>query len=258
MTVPTAILPVHPTCSMPATTRHSGGDFAAAGRAVTVRPVRAAITMLAQQMPPETRIAPVGEAGLRRQHTHLQNPQRRPPPDRRILICPATFSAFNSPREHTFSAEAIDDAKVVVIKRSALTALRRLRCRGRPAALRAHQLRIAAHAGSRLATVKSAQERVAGFLLEMADRAAAGNVVELPMSRQDIADYLGLTIETVSRTLTGLESAAAIEMPSSRRIVLRRPIRAEPPKRLSGSREIWRIGKQRWHRRQHGGKQRRP
>lgn len=72
-----------------------------------------------------------------------------------------------------------------------------------------------------LLLVKSAQERVASFLLEMAERARAGNTVELPMSRQDIADYLGLTIETVSRTLTGLESAAAIEVPTSRRIVLR-------------------------------------
>jgi CRP/FNR family nitrogen fixation transcriptional regulator len=41
------------------------------------------------------------------------------------------------------------------------------------------------------------------------------------MSRQDIADYLGLTIETVSRTLTQLENAAAIAVPTSRRIVLR-------------------------------------
>jgi len=41
------------------------------------------------------------------------------------------------------------------------------------------------------------------------------------MSRQDIADYLGLTIETVSRTLTHFETAAAIELPRSRRIVLR-------------------------------------
>ena len=72
-----------------------------------------------------------------------------------------------------------------------------------------------------LLLVKSAQERVASFLLEMAERAAGGNIVELPMSRQDIADYLGLTIETVSRTLTGLESVAAIEVPTSRRIVLR-------------------------------------
>ena len=69
--------------------------------------------------------------------------------------------------------------------------------------------------------IKNAQERVAGFLLEMAERAAGGGAVELPMSRQDIADYLGLTIETVSRTLTQLEKTAAIELPTSRRIVLR-------------------------------------
>jgi CRP-like cAMP-binding protein len=55
----------------------------------------------------------------------------------------------------------------------------------------------------------------------MAERASNGDAVELTMSRQDIADYLGLTIETVSRTLTGLESEAAIALPTSRRIVLR-------------------------------------
>jgi CRP-like cAMP-binding protein len=69
--------------------------------------------------------------------------------------------------------------------------------------------------------IKSAQQRVACFLLEMADRLANGEAVELPMSRQDIADYLGLTIETVSRTLTQLETEAAIALPTSRRIVLR-------------------------------------
>jgi CRP-like cAMP-binding protein len=55
----------------------------------------------------------------------------------------------------------------------------------------------------------------------MAERVSGGNSIELPMSRQDIADYLGLTIETVSRTLTSLECAAAIQLPTSRRIVLR-------------------------------------
>lgn len=62
---------------------------------------------------------------------------------------------------------------------------------------------------------------MASFLLEMAEHGPAGSVIELPMARQDIADYLGLTIETVSRTLTALENCAAIEVPSSRRIVLR-------------------------------------
>ena len=67
---------------------------------------------------------------------------------------------------------------------------------------------------------KSALERVASFLIRMSTRGAAGEAVDLPMSRSDIADYLGLTIETVSRTFTQLERDRAISMPSSRHIVL--------------------------------------
>jgi CRP/FNR family nitrogen fixation transcriptional regulator len=63
---------------------------------------------------------------------------------------------------------------------------------------------------------------VVDFLVDMAARVSGGNDFELPMSRQDIADYLGLTIETVSRTMTHLASAAAIELPSSRRVILRK------------------------------------
>ena len=123
--------------------------------------------------------------------------------------------------EHTFSADAIADTKVVVVKRSALTALA-----GRDVAIARELLALIGRELRRvqdhvLLLVKSAQERVASFLLEMADRTCAGNVVHLPMSRQDIADYLGLTIETVSRTLTSLEGADAIEVSTSRRIVLR-------------------------------------
>jgi CRP/FNR family transcriptional regulator, nitrogen fixation regulation protein len=123
--------------------------------------------------------------------------------------------------EHTFSAEAIADTKAILVKHSALTALaaRNATISRELLAITGCELRrVQDHV---LLLVKSAQERVASFLLEMAERARAGNTVELPMSRQDIADYLGLTIETVSRTLTGLESAAAIEVPTSRRIVLR-------------------------------------
>lgn len=123
--------------------------------------------------------------------------------------------------EHTLSAEAIADAKVLVVKRSALSAL----C-SRNASIAQELFALTGRELHRvqdrtLLLVKSAQERVASFLLEMSERVPGGNAIDLPMSRQDIADYLGLTIETVSRTLTLLETCAAIEVPTSRRIVLR-------------------------------------
>src|SRR5215813_2508972 len=123
--------------------------------------------------------------------------------------------------EHTFSAEAITEAKVLVVKRGALVALaeRDSDVARQLWALTGRELsRVQDHI---LLLIKTAQERVAGFLLEMAERSSRDGALELPMSRQDIADYLGLTIETVSRTLTTLENTAAIELPSSRRIVLR-------------------------------------
>jgi CRP/FNR family nitrogen fixation transcriptional regulator len=69
--------------------------------------------------------------------------------------------------------------------------------------------------------IKTAPERVASFLLEFARRIQSSDEVELPMSRRDIADYLGLTIETVSRMLTQFEKTSAIALPTSRRIILR-------------------------------------
>lgn len=122
---------------------------------------------------------------------------------------------------HLFSAEAVTGATVLVVKRSALIALanRDGDVARQLWAFTASELsRVQQHM---LLLIKSAQERVASFLIEMAGRCACAETIELPMSRQDIADYLGLTIETVSRTLTQLESRAAIALPTSRRIVLR-------------------------------------
>ena len=134
---------------------------------------------------------------------------------------PGDMFGLETGHEHTFSAEAISDCKIIVIKRSAVVALA---ARDNDVARQMWELtarELQRTQDRMLALIRSAQERVAGFLLEMADRASNGGAVELPMSRQDIADYLGLTIETVSRTLTQLEKSATIELPTSRRIVLR-------------------------------------
>ena len=67
---------------------------------------------------------------------------------------------------------------------------------------------------------KNALERVAAFLLDMAKRTKADSVVELAMARHDIADYLGLTLETVSRMLAELKERGAIRLESARRVHL--------------------------------------
>jgi CRP-like cAMP-binding protein len=138
---------------------------------------------------------------------------------------PGDMFGLESGAEHMFSAEAITPAKVLVIRRSTVAALA-----ARDHSVAQQLLAMTSRELARLQDhlmllIKTAQERVAGFLLEMAEHACAsnqaGNEIELTMSRQDIADYLGLTIETVSRTLTQLENSAAIALPSARRIVLR-------------------------------------
>ena len=65
---------------------------------------------------------------------------------------------------------------------------------------------------------QSAVERVAAFLVDMSERQGGLRQVELPMSRNDIADYLGLTIETVSRVFTRLKQEGIIRLPSLRSV----------------------------------------
>ncbi len=121
---------------------------------------------------------------------------------------------------HCSSADAIRDTRTIVTKRSRL-----LRCAERNSdiayrlwSITASELRRSEHHAVLL--MKPARERVAGFLLDMAQRPAK-DTIQLPMPRQDIADYLGLTIETVSRNLSQLSEARVIELDGSRRITLR-------------------------------------
>jgi CRP/FNR family transcriptional regulator, nitrogen fixation regulation protein len=137
------------------------------------------------------------------------------------FLLPGDMFGLEAGDAHGSSAEAVADSVILVIKRSAVVALaaRDPEVAREMWTLTAQELGRAQN--HMLLLIRNAQERIAAFLLEMAARAPGADSVELPMSRQDIADYLGLTIETVSRTLTQLEAEAAIALPTSRRIVLR-------------------------------------
>ncbi len=63
---------------------------------------------------------------------------------------------------------------------------------------------------------QSAVERIAAFLMDMSERQGGLRTIELPMSRTDIADYLGLTIETVSRVFSKLRQKGIVRLPSLR------------------------------------------
>ncbi len=67
---------------------------------------------------------------------------------------------------------------------------------------------------------KNALERLAAFLLEMARRSGSDDVLDLAMPRHDIADYLGLTLETVSRMFAELKEAGIVRLESARRVHL--------------------------------------
>ncbi|MGG5810418.1 Crp/Fnr family transcriptional regulator [Falsiroseomonas sp. CW058] len=73
---------------------------------------------------------------------------------------------------------------------------------------------------------RTAEGRVAAFLLSLVEagrrRGAVGGVLDMPMTRGDIADFLGLTLETVSRTLTAFRRRGWIREPSHGRMELLR------------------------------------
>jgi CRP/FNR family nitrogen fixation transcriptional regulator len=125
--------------------------------------------------------------------------------------------------EHRFSAEAVGDVTVIAWRRSRLDALIQddaaFRHRIMTATLRSLER---AQDHMLLLGRKTAQEKMATFLLDMADRLSRDEEhFELPMQRSDIADHLGLTIETVSRTLTQFARSGLIRLlPAGRSIGL--------------------------------------
>lgn len=128
--------------------------------------------------------------------------------------------------EHRFSAEAAADTVVTTYRRSTLQSLA-----VSGGSFAQDILASMVHALERaqehmlLLGRKSAMEKIAAFLLSMAERTHAA-ALALPMGRSDIADHLGLTIETVSRSLTQLERRGVIALPTGRRTIILKDLEA--------------------------------
>ncbi|MDI7864468.1 helix-turn-helix domain-containing protein [Rhizobiaceae bacterium n13] len=129
---------------------------------------------------------------------------------------PGEWFGFGANSVHRFSAEAIG---YTGIQSLGLTATMDLSSSLMPAVLQClaraqdHQL---------LITRQCATERTAAFLSEMAERQGDRNLVQLPMARADIADYLGLTTESVSRSFTRLKDKGVIRFHGQRSIEIAR------------------------------------
>lgn len=143
---------------------------------------------------------------------------------RRIVdfLLPGDFFGFGVRNAHHFSVEAIAQPTVVQsYPRGRFEAL--AECDGATArAVRemAFEALARAQASALILGRVTAPEKVLSFLLEMADRSGEGDRahVALPMSRYDIADYLAISVETVSRALSHLKRQGAIRFETTRRI----------------------------------------
>ena len=114
---------------------------------------------------------------------------------------------------HTLTAEAVEGVAAIAYRRSDFASLMRRDPAVTEALMSATLANLdRAHEHMVLLGRKTAMERMASFLLDLARRLSCGDRVRLPMQRSDIADHLGLTIETVSRTLTQMVRADLIRL----------------------------------------------
>jgi CRP-like cAMP-binding protein len=140
------------------------------------------------------------------------------------FLFPGDFLGFMEFGEHKFTAEAVNDAVLMSFPRIVLLKLRNERAsvQERFLTLVAQQV-LDAHTHLMILGRATANERVASFLISLWKRIGVedDDVLDVPMSRLDIADYLGLTIETVCRVLSELKRARIIEVPDARHLVVR-------------------------------------
>ncbi len=138
------------------------------------------------------------------------------------FLLPGDFIGLELDDAYRFTAEAVSDATLMRYSRPAVDRL----AQQRPRLARCLLDRIcgdlfAAQSQMLLLGRKNAVERLASFLLAMADRSGTGDRLSLPMTRNDIADHLGLTTETVSRIFGQLKSQGVIRMQASSEVLLK-------------------------------------
>jgi CRP/FNR family transcriptional regulator, nitrogen fixation regulation protein len=135
---------------------------------------------------------------------------------------PGDVFGLESGATHRLAAESIIDTTVRLVKRNNLEKAAGLdvHVARKLWAMTAGELK---HAEDHMLLLgrKNAMERVATFLLEMDRRLAVAGMMALPMCRRDIGDYLGLTLETVSRALSELHAIGVLGFSGARQIVLR-------------------------------------
>jgi len=121
----------------------------------------------------------------------------------------------------SLSIEAATDTELLFIKRKGLLSLASRDARIANILLRATTNELARAQEHVLLMSKNAKCRTASFLTDLWVRLGKAQYLDVPMSHQDIADYLGLTIETLSRSITDLEHSGLISrVPSPRRLLL--------------------------------------
>ena len=138
------------------------------------------------------------------------------------FLLPGDVFGLESGTAHRLAAEAIIDTTVRLVKRRSLE-----QAAGVDVQVARHLWTMTTgdlrHAEDHMLLLgrKNALERVANFLLEMDRRLAVAGLMALPMCRRDIGDYLGLTLETVSRALSQLHNEGVLGFSGARQIVLR-------------------------------------
>jgi CRP/FNR family nitrogen fixation transcriptional regulator len=128
---------------------------------------------------------------------------------------------LESGQDHRFTAEAVEHVVVEAYRRSQFASLLHVNA-AFGEQLMSSMLRNLERAHEHMVLLgrKTAQEKMATFLLDMAGRTAKVDRVDLPMQRTDIADHLGLTIETVSRTLTQMVRDGLIRLAAAGRTII--------------------------------------